>query len=109
MSYDYSTVMGFLSSSELNRCKKNGLKVWEANNWFEVIKYPWLTRKLRRKIGHLWACNALIELPRKPIIGLSDMDYSVFDLPQFKGMGENLAKQFLDAEDYYILHGKLPE
>jgi hypothetical protein len=97
--------MGFLSSSELNRCKKNDLCVWEVNNWFEVIKQPWLNRKLRRKIGFLWNCHLLKELPAKPLIGLNDMDYSVFDLPQFRGMRENLAKQYLAAEDEFILKG----
>lgn len=105
MSYDYQTVMSFLSSRDHNRLKKHGIFVYEANNWFEVIKQPWLNRKLRRKLGFLWNCHLLKELPAKPLIGMNDMDYSIFDLPQFKGMGEYIAKQYLDTEDEAIMKG----
>lgn len=103
---NYSKIMGFLSSSEINRCKRNGLKVWEANNWVEVLKYDWLTRKLRRKIGHMFTLDILLNT-YKPIIGI-DSDNYLFELPQFRGMFDHLAQQFLDAEDHYILTGKMP-
>lgn len=102
------SALTLLSSSELNRCIKNGLNILDANDWFEVIKYPWLTCKMRKKIGHLWNCGLLKEHPRKPIIGIAtlpDMDKSIFDLPQFIGMVDSLNKQFLDAEDKDILFG----
>lgn len=105
---NYSKIMGFLSSSEINRCKRNGLKVWEAHNWIEVLKYDWLTRKLRRKIGHMFHLS-ILKLEKIPIVtGISPMDNSMFELPQFKGMGDYLIKQYLDAEDHYILTGKMP-
>jgi hypothetical protein len=107
---NYSTIMGFLSSSELNRCKKNGLYIWEGrNNWIEVLKYPWLTRKLRRKIGHLLNCDLLPTI-YKPVMGIftpelhaTEADYSLY-----KELGEMLQKQYLAAEDHYLLTGKLP-
>ena len=40
-----------------------------------------------------------------PIMGLGDMDYSVFDLPQFKYLGDELAKKYLAAEDEAIMKG----
>lgn len=103
MTDNYHTIVSFLSSSELNRCKKNGLFIWEPNQWFEVIKYPWLTRKLRRKIGHLWTLNILPELPRKYVIGIGDEPANGL----YKELSAILARKMLNSEDYYILHGEL--
>ena len=100
-------ILTYLSSSELNRCKKNGLNLLQPREyWFDVLKYPWLTRKLRRKIGHLLQLDLLPVIPQK-VIGIfnpadfaNDADYSLY-----KELGEMLQKQFLDAEDEAIMKG----
>lgn len=100
---NYQKIVSFLSSSELNRCKKNGLEVYRPNNWIEVLKQPWLTRKLRRKIGHMFNLDILPKYKNViPIYGVGDMDYSVF-----KDLFDHLPKSYLDAEDKFILTGKL--
>lgn len=90
---NYHQIMGYLSSSELNRCKKNGLYIWEGReNWMEVLKYPWLTRKLRRKIGHLLQLD-LLPIVYKPI------------MEPYPGFAEEMIRQYLKAEDDFILKG----
>jgi hypothetical protein len=98
-------ILTYISSSEFNRCKRNGLNLLEPRKcWFDVLKYEWLTRKLRRKIGHLLQLD-LLPVIYQPIIGLNDVDYSIFDLPQFKDMSMIMAKKYMDAEDEAIMEG----
>lgn len=92
-------IQSYISSSEFNRCKKNNLNLFEARDGWFVLDKAWMTRKLRRKIGHLWQMGLLPELPRKPLI------VPVYDT--FPGHGEMLAKQYLAIEDHYILTGEI--
>lgn len=94
----YGIIVSFLSSSELNRCKRNGLVMWEANNWFDILKQPWLTRKLRRKIGHLWNLQILPEMPVTPVIGITE---------PYPGFAQDLRDQYLRIEDHYLLTGEI--
>lgn len=90
-------IQSYISSSEFNRCKKNNLNLFEACDWWFVVSMPWMTRKLRRKIGHLWQMGLLPELPRKPLIYISE---------PFPGFSEMFAKQYLAIEDHFILTGE---
>lgn len=101
---NYHLIAGFLSSSELNRCSKNGLKWYEAHSikeWNDHFKAEWLPRKLRRKLRHLYHFNIL---PVKtaawvePIMSDEDRDF-------FKEVRTAWAKAFLKAEDDAILKG----
>jgi hypothetical protein len=95
-------ILTYLSSSELNRCKKNGYDLFKPVDGWRVIGLPWMTKKLRRKIGHLWQLGVLPELPRKPLIGM----YTGCQEP-FPGFGDMLAKQYLAIEDHFILTGEI--
>lgn len=95
-------ILTYLSSSELNRCKKNGLNLFEARESWFVLDRTWMPRKLRRKLGHLMQMDLLPKLPNKPIIGL----YSGYSADTFneimKDWNADLAKKLFDAEDKII-------
>lgn len=93
-----SAILTYLSSSELNRCKKNGLKVLEPRKvWFDVLSEPWLTRKLRRKLGHL------IQLDLMPVIYQPIMGYG--KSPLWGYLNNHLANKLMQAEDEIIMKG----
>lgn len=102
-------ILTYISSSELNRCKKNGLNLREPRElWINVLKEPWLTRKLRRKIGHLFQLDLLPTIPKKVIGLFNPSDYAdEADYSLYKDLGKMIQKQFLDAEDHYILTGEI--
>lgn len=70
--------------------------------WFDVLKYPWLTRKLRRKIGHLHQLD-LLPIIYKPLASL--YTYPLGDNEFWAIFDAQLAKKFMEKEDQYILKG----
>lgn len=93
-------ILTYISSSELNRCKKNGLNILlPRENWMDVLSYSWLTRKLRRKIGHLFQLD-LLPIVYKPLITIATGDEPMFDY-----LNGQLAKSYMDAEDEEIMKG----
>lgn len=101
---NYHIIAGFLSSSELNRCKKNGLKWFEYHSikeWNDYFKAEWLPRKLRRKLRHLYHCNILPVKIAKYITPVMVAETkNLFDEIQLE-----LAKAFMASEDEAILKG----
>lgn len=101
---NYHIIASFLSSSELNRCKKNGLKWYESHSvkeWNIYFSSSWVPRKLRRKLRHLYHCNIL---PVKIAAWVTPvMDAETKEL--FNEIGKAWQKQYLAAEDEYILKG----
>lgn len=92
-------ILKYISSSEHNRCKRNGLSLFQPREyWYDVLKYDWLTRKLRRKIGHLLQMD-LLPVIYKPPIGIYTSD------PIYKDLGMRMLKKYLDAEDELIMKG----
>jgi hypothetical protein len=95
-----SRILTYLSSSEINRCKKNGLNPFgqlSVSEWFDVFDSKWLTKKLKRKLKTLYFLNVLY------IKNLPDIKIS--KLPMDELIGKFLLKQFLKAEDEYIMKG----
>lgn len=91
-------ILTYISSSELNRCKKNGLNLLQPREfWFDVLKYPWLTRKLRRKIGHLLMLD-LLPVIYRPIIGYGKS-------PLWEYLNKEIANKLMQAEDEIIMKG----
>lgn len=99
---NYHIIASFLSSSELNRCKKNGLKWFEHHSikeWNDIFKTEWLPRKLRRKLRHLYHCNILpvkIAAWVTPVMTTDEKNY-------FDEIGREWARLALIAEDEAIL------
>lgn len=99
----YNIIASFLSSSEINRCKKNGLQ-WYApqtvQQWNDIFKQSWLPRKLRRKLRHLYDCD---------ILPVEKVDYVIgvgIENPElFKAISDGMMKHYLDVEDEAILKG----
>lgn len=75
------------------------MQLWIAREtWFQVLKYPWLTRKLRRKIGHMIQLD-ILPIIHRSVIGLSS------DHETWNELSAALGKMYLDAEDKAILGG----
>lgn len=99
--------MSFLSSSDINRCKRNGLipyGSYTVEEWVNYFHQRWVNRKLRRKLYTLYRLDILsIKRENFGFIGVSGNE------DWYKEMVKNIQKQFLDAEDRAILGGNSNE
>ena len=94
-------ILTYISSSEFNRCKKNGLSLFEPRMlWIEVLSYTWLTRKLRRKLGHLFQMGLLPEIKAQYVAGVGMENPDLF-----KMLSKHMAASYLKAEDDFIMKG----
>ena len=103
---NYNTIASFLSSSEINRCKKNGLEWYTSHSikeWNDYFKSEWMPRKLRRKLRHLYHCNILPIKVAKWVEPVIDVETKAL----FDKIGKEWAKQYLAIEDHYILTGEI--
>lgn len=104
MSYNYSTVAGYLSSSEINRCKKNGLDWYNSRSvkeWHSVFAADWLPRKLRRKLRQLYHLDLLpVKIAKYIMPIMTNEEQRIMD-----GFRADLAKAFMKAEDDVIMKG----
>lgn len=102
-----NAILTYISSSELNRCKKNGLNLLHPRSlWIDVLKYEWLTRKLRRKIGHLFQMGLLPTIPKRTVGLFTPDKYADNGLyNEISELRKMLLDQFLKAEDEQIMKG----
>jgi len=73
---DTQRILYYLSSSELNRCKRNGLNPTSnkiVDEWLVVLKSKWLTKKLKRKLWTLYSLD-ILHIQRKGFIGVIFVD-----------------------------------
>lgn len=101
---NYHIIASFLSSSEINRCKKNGLKWYELHSikeWNSYFNASWVPRKLRRKLRHLNHCNILPVKIAAYVEPVMDMETKKL----FDEIGKAWQKQYLAIEDEIILKG----
>ncbi len=101
---NYGTIMGFLSSSEINRCHKHSIYFSQSKThieWNDIIAANWVNRKLRRKLGYLHQLDLL------PITFVALMLPQIQDehLSLFNELNRHITKAFLDAEDRAIMEG----
>lgn len=69
---NYTQIMSFLSSTEINRCKRNGLipyGSYTGEEWLDYFNQQWVNRKLRRKLYTLYRLD-ILSIKREPLIFL---------------------------------------
>jgi hypothetical protein len=101
---NYNIIACFLSSSEINRCKKNRLEWYTSHSVKECNGYfnsSWMPRKLRRKLRHLYHCNILPIKIATYVEPVMDMETKAL----FDKIGKAWQKQYLTIEDDFILKG----
>lgn len=101
---NYHIIASFLSSSEINRCKKNGLEWYTSHSikeWNCYFSASWMPRKLRRKLRHLFHCDILPVKVAAWVEPVMDVETKAL----FDEVGKAWQKQYLAAEDDFILKG----
>lgn len=103
MSYNYHTVASYLSSSEINRCKRNNLQWYVSKTpfqWIEAFKQKWIPRKLRRKLYTLYTLDILPVIQQEYVVGVGMENPNLFT-----ELAQAFAQKYLEAEDETILKG----
>lgn len=70
----YTQIMSYLSSSDINRCKRNGLMPYGSytvEEWLNYFNQQWINRKLRRKLYTLYRLD-ILSIKREPFVFVSD-------------------------------------